>query len=89
MIKFIKDTLLMLSVCKKYGIKLRHSLKKDKGTLWTYRYNGHVVGFKVICTLFGSNRLDIFFHEVGHHIYKNNSIDVKYRALESECPAEM
>lgn len=86
MIKFIKDTLLMISICKKYGIKLRHSFKRDKGTLWTHRYYDETVGFKLVCTLFGSNRLDIFFHEIGHHIYKKNKIDLRYRALERDCP---
>lgn len=86
MIKFIKDTLLMISICKKYGISLRHSFKKDKGTLWTYRYFDNIIGFKLVCTLFGSNRLDIFFHEVGHYIYKKNAFDIKYFDIEQDCP---
>lgn len=59
------------AICKKYGVEFKpYNLFTNSDGCYVYKYKGYkdIVVVKLNCDHF----LEVFFHELGHHVYRSN-----------------
>ena len=76
----------ILKVCNKYGIRLWPFSSIGRGTYW--RYNSWLEGPTIRVNIFDKHLMEIFLHEVGHHIADRVGYAKKYSKYIETTPEE-
>ena len=84
--QLIKDLILMYIICWKYNVSLiPYFTKRTVGYVYSYDYQNGKFGGKVGVSIFHKNRMEIFFHEIGHHFHFQSHFHYLNIIREREC----